>query len=222
MTMRSGPLSAAFARTVAGLCGLAAFAAPALAHPHVWVDARYEIVFDASRRIAALDVAWTFDPQYTDFFVDGLDADGDGAYSDAELRPHAVEAIDALEEYGWYVDFSIGGRKARGLKPRTFAYSHAHGALTLSFTLPLAAPVDPRAEAFSFVAYDPSFYVDLAIAGLSSIRLRGEDECVAALLEPQMSQTTLPGSAGVGLGGDAEQFEGAGAWFARGVRVDCP
>jgi ABC-type uncharacterized transport system substrate-binding protein len=52
-------------RFLIALCGLLAGSTAALAHPHVWVAARSEVVFDAEGRILGLRNAWEFDEMYS-------------------------------------------------------------------------------------------------------------------------------------------------------------
>src|SRR5690606_5601131 len=60
-------------------------ATAARAHPHVFIDARAEIVFDAEGRVAAIRHVWQFDEGFSIYATQGLDEDGDGKLSDAEL-----------------------------------------------------------------------------------------------------------------------------------------
>ena len=60
---------------------------PALAqaHPHVWVDAAAEMLFDDKGRIAAIRHHWRFDEGFSAYALQGLDTDRDGKYSAEEL-----------------------------------------------------------------------------------------------------------------------------------------
>src|SRR5690606_3645342 len=94
------------ARVKAG--GLAAIAALALAasatflpqnaaaHPHVWIDAHSQVMFDDARRMAALRVVWRFDEFYSLFAIEGLDQDGNGTLTPAELQPLAELNVTSL------------------------------------------------------------------------------------------------------------------------------
>jgi ABC-type uncharacterized transport system substrate-binding protein len=61
-------------------------AGPALAHPHVFVDAKAELVFSAPGTITAVRNIWQFDRAFSEYAIQGLDADDDGKLSDAELK----------------------------------------------------------------------------------------------------------------------------------------
>ena len=66
-----------FARLLVIVAGLVAFAGPAFAHPHVWIDARGEVLFE-NGAIAGMRHHWTFDPYFSAWAIQGLDTDGDG------------------------------------------------------------------------------------------------------------------------------------------------
>ena len=76
------------ALSAAAACGLVAAAAvPAAAHPHVFVDARSEVVF-AAGKLTAVRHIWQFDESFTQFAVMGLDAKSAGRV--LGKRPGAV------------------------------------------------------------------------------------------------------------------------------------
>jgi ABC-type uncharacterized transport system substrate-binding protein len=68
-------------------------AVPAHAHPHVWITMRTDVVFNDKAEIAGIAVEWTFDDGYTQMALEGLDANGDGVYSQSELDPLTQENL---------------------------------------------------------------------------------------------------------------------------------
>ena len=95
---------------------LLAAALPAAAHPHVFVDAKAEIVFDREGRMTAVRHIWQFDEAFTSFAIQGLDADNDGKLSDDELQPLAKVNVDSLKEYGFFTYLTVG-QEGRGIRP---------------------------------------------------------------------------------------------------------
>jgi ABC-type uncharacterized transport system substrate-binding protein len=81
---------------LAALAALALFAAaPANAHPHVWVVARGEIVYGPDGAMQAIRYAWTFDEAFSAFAIQGLDKNNDGKLSRQE---HAAAPEHAGEK----------------------------------------------------------------------------------------------------------------------------
>ncbi|ADZ69246.1 DUF1007 family protein [Polymorphum gilvum] len=75
---------------------------PAGAHPHVFVEARTQLVFDDSGGAVAVHQVFRFDDAYTAFAIQGFDTDGDGIFSSEELADLAKVNVDSMEEYGYF------------------------------------------------------------------------------------------------------------------------
>ena len=145
-------------RALAVACFAFALAGPAAAHPHVFVDAKAEIVFDGQGRMTAVRNIWRFDPAYSAFASQGLDKDGDGKLSHAELAPLAKINVDSLKDYSFFTRLSVGGHVLKLKFPDHYFLRSADRQLTLYFELPLEAPARADAKAMLEV-YDPEYFV---------------------------------------------------------------
>jgi ABC-type uncharacterized transport system substrate-binding protein len=87
---------------------LSLLSAAAVAHPHVWVDAASELVYDDQGRLTAVRHHWLFDEEFSAYALQGLDTDRDGKYSAAELKPLAKENVESLKDFGYFTDLSVG------------------------------------------------------------------------------------------------------------------
>jgi ABC-type uncharacterized transport system substrate-binding protein len=169
-------------------CAVAAWtglAQTARAHPHVWATVRSEIVFGPDHKITGIRHAWTFDEFYTAMAVQGLDADGDGVYSKEELRPLAQVNVESLKEFDYFTFVRLGkDDKPLPLKePVDYWIDYDGNLLTLHFTLPLAAPLDPKEEQVAVDVYDPSFFVAFGFATETPVKLAGAASGCAAEIE---------------------------------------
>src|SRR4051812_28809663 len=79
-----------------------ACASPALAHPHVWVTAKAEILYAPGGKVTAIRHAWTFDPAYSSYVTQGLDKNGDGKLSPDELQDLAKENAESLVDFDYF------------------------------------------------------------------------------------------------------------------------
>ena len=70
MSGRLGRLLIALAGSLAATLPAAL---PACAHPHVWIAATTDLVFDESGRVAAVRHQWVFDAMYSGYAVLGLE-----------------------------------------------------------------------------------------------------------------------------------------------------
>src|SRR5690606_18335720 len=120
--------------------------APATAHPHVWIEARSDAVFDAEGRLEAINVEWRFDEFYSTTAVEGLDKDGSGQYEAEELQPLARENLESLRDYRFFTQVTAGGAPVNFGDVTEYGSFFKDGQLTMYFTLPLAKPVDPTAS----------------------------------------------------------------------------
>jgi len=179
MTHRSLTLSVAFA--------FAALPACVAAHPHVFVDATHELIFDAEGKLNALRSTWAYDPLFTLLMVEdgGYDADGDGEISEGELP--AMQEWDANwpADYAGDVELVLRGAAITLGPPTDWAADWRDGRAVSSHTRALEAPVEIDAELI-LRAFDPLFYVGYSIAALPEFS--GRDDCGAVLVSPDTSQ----------------------------------
>ncbi|GAB4367960.1 MAG: DUF1007 family protein [Kiloniellaceae bacterium] len=211
--VKSRILAALMAAVLAG-----AAAGAARAHPHVWIDARSEVVFDAQQRIAALRVTWRFDEFYSLFAIEGLDSDG--VLTDAELRPLAELNVTSLQEYRYFTYIVADGAELPYGPVSEYASRFEDGILSLEFVIPLATPVDPRSAQVSFKSYDPTFYIAVEPALEDPVRFAGAPPaaCRAVVQEGQDGETLNLSEADFL---DPAKTESLGALYATTIAIVC-
>ncbi len=159
----------AAALTMAGFA-LAAAAVPVAAHPHVWVSVETTVLYDQGN-VAGFQHRWTFDDMYTAMAVQGLDKNGDGAYSREELSELAQVNIDGLKEFDFFTYARIKEEPVKLAAPKDYWLEHKDGTLSLHFTLPIAQPVPASTEGFEFAVYDQTFFIAFDLAKDNPVRL---------------------------------------------------
>lgn len=147
-----------FIRTAFAVTAFLASVTGAGAHPHVLVDARAEVVFDPAGEISAIRNIWQFDEAFTAFAIQGLDADGDGELSDAELAPLAKVNVDSLKEFDFFTFLTVGDKSIGFTPPTEYFLQFYGGRLTLFYTLPLKTPVAVD-KATTLEVFDPEYFV---------------------------------------------------------------
>ena len=146
--------------------------APALAHPHVWVTAKAEVVYEGSN-IVAIQNHWTFDEFYTAMAIEGLDKNGDGVYSREELADLARTNMAGLKEFDYFTFAVLGKEKLAFWEPTDAWLEHKDGVLTLHYRLPLEKPIPAATKGFAVAVYDPSFFIAFEMAKDSPVTLAG-------------------------------------------------
>jgi ABC-type uncharacterized transport system substrate-binding protein/mannose-6-phosphate isomerase-like protein (cupin superfamily) len=167
-------------------------AAPAFAHPHVFVDAKAEVVFGPPGTITAVRNIWQFDAAFSEYAIQGLDTDDDGKLSDGELKPLAKVNVDALAEFEFFTFLIVGDRKFPFVPPTEYWLEFRNGRLTLFYTLPLKEPVAVE-KGMILEIYDPEYYVAFTFAKAAPIAVAGDARgCQAAYHQPhELDQQTM-------------------------------
>lgn len=201
--------------------GLSLVAGPALAHPHVWVVVKSQVIYNGEGRVSGVRHAWTFDEAYSAFAVQGLDKNGDGKLSAEELKELAQVNVDSLHEFDFFTFAKASGAKQDFNRPVDYALVYDKAQLTLSFTLPLKAPSSPRT--FALEIYDPTWFVSFALAeGDDAIGLANAPQgCARTINRPRPLEPTVQQRLSednfASLGGT-----NLGASFINRVLVACP
>jgi ABC-type uncharacterized transport system substrate-binding protein len=164
---------------------LLACSSSAAAHPHVFVTSRSEVVYASKGVVSGVRQIWTFDDMFSSYAVQGLDKDGDGKYSRAELQPLAQTNVDSLKEYDYFTFVKLGGTKLL-LKPaQDYWLDYADNVLTLHFFLPLSSPQTQGSKPFAVEIYDPSYFVDFELAEKDPATVSGAAGCAVDIARPK-------------------------------------
>jgi nickel/cobalt transporter (NicO) family protein len=168
------------------LVALMASAGPALAHPHVWIDAAGEVLFEDGA-IVGMRHHWTFDEYFSAWAIQGLDADGDGDLTPEELQPLAEENIEGLDFYSYYTfadpEGLDGHAAVAGAGDPSMVYED--GRVTLTFSMQFAEP-QTVGGIYDIEVGDPEYYAAFTFPEDDSVTLEGAPEqCSVVSKEPQ-------------------------------------
>ncbi|MDO9640064.1 MAG: DUF1007 family protein [Pseudotabrizicola sp.] len=214
-------------RTLWAVCvaGLVTAPAGAGAHPHVFIDATIEVIFDAEGRAEALRIGWAYDSLFSMTYLaeNGFDPDFDGVLTPEE------EAALAGFDMGWDAEFAgdtyvlVGDAPVGLSRPLEPTAGYRDGSLVSTHLRRLSAPVAPGDAGLVVQVYDPSFYTSYLIAATPV--LTGGAGCRVQVYEPdretadarlQAALEELSGSADV-----EGEFPAIGAAYAEEARISC-
>lgn len=140
----------------------------AVAHPHLFVEARAIITFDDAGNLSAVRNEWMFDEAFSVWQVQGLDVNLDGKTSSEELQVLADENLNALADFGFYTSVGQAGQTVEltPIGPARFEFSNRRS--TLTFTVAPAVPYRAKGKLEIGIA-DPAYYVGITFADASAV-----------------------------------------------------
>jgi ABC-type uncharacterized transport system substrate-binding protein len=197
------------------------FFCSASAHPHVWVNVETELMVGPNQEITGFRHKWTFDEFYSEFAIQGLDTNGDGVYSEEELKPLAQTNVEALKEFEYFTFAFLGKTKLALLEPlKDYRLVYKDKLLTLYFTLPLATPVSrEKIREFNFSIYDPGMYVAMTFDKKAPVTIAS---AVPMPCNIHVGDRTPAQRAGLStLGENIDPSSNMGSQFAERVTIDC-
>lgn len=210
-----------------------ACAAPVVqAHPHMWIDARARIAFDAQGRMAAIQQDWQFDEMFGAYTTQGLEMGPDGSLPAKTLQGMAKDWMDALGDpiSHYFTRVTLNGQTLPFAEPRdaVVRWNPQDQRLTLSFTLPLAQPVTPGdgGKGVQIDIYDPTYFVAYAFDAPGAVALHDAPKgCGQAYRPPrELDWQTMQQLAAIPADPDAlpEELFAITKGLTHHIEVTCP
>jgi ABC-type uncharacterized transport system substrate-binding protein len=210
--MRLGQICAGLGLVLVG-------AAPAAAHPHVWIDTVVAPVFDEMGRFVAVHEKWTLDQPYTESVLPEIDVSKDGILQDGELQNSLRNALWWVA-YTFMTRITVAGRPVargdvQGLRVGLF------DRLTVEFTLPLAEPQSVTLGA-GIDVFDPENYFAFQFVDPGIDTAGVPASCTAKVREqPNLDPTAVLILKRLGLAADPAILSDPAAGFPVRVAIDC-
>ena len=199
-----------------------AFATSALAHPHVWVTMRTELLYAPDGSITGVRHHWAFDDMFSAFATQGLATKEKGKFTREELAPLAKVNVESLKEYDYFTYATADGKKTPLSDPLPdYWLDFNDSILTLNFTLPFKTPL--KAKEIKIEVYDPTIFVDFEWAKTDPVKVDNLPHgCKADVVLPR-EMTYAEGKALSMIPADQTNTTMAwGAMFADKILVHCP
>ncbi|GGE25248.1 ABC transporter substrate-binding protein [Aureimonas endophytica] len=179
--------TAGLAAGMAAACLLASTAARA--HPHVFADARMEIVGDASGQLKAIRNIWRMDEMFSTSVVLDYDKNKNSILDDDELQAVADTVKESIAEYSFYTFVQKpGGAQVKMQPPEEIRALYQDSQLLIFFEMKPAEPVDLKTVPITVANFDETFFtafefaedgfqlVDLPASCTKSVTVPDEDE----------------------------------------------
>lgn len=136
---------------------------PALAHPHIFAEARLEVVADDTGAITELRNVWRFDELFSSSVMLDFDKNSDLKLDPDELAEVGKTVLESLAEYNYYTTITEDGKDIKVGKPDVIHADFKDGQLLMFFAVKPAEAM-PLKGKMTFGVYDPSMYTAMDFA----------------------------------------------------------
>lgn len=160
----------------------------ASAHPHVFADARLEIVAGKDGSIETLHNVWRFDEMFSSQVMLDFDKNTNLVLDPEELAEVGATVLASLEEFGYYTTLTQDGKPVAVSKPEAIHVDWKDGQLLMFFALKPAAPM-PLKGKLTFGVYDPTMYAAMDFPTDGDLVLMGDFKtCTHSVVRPDPDQ----------------------------------
>ena len=132
----------------------------AVAHPHVYMDARVAFRF-AGERLEGFEVEWIFDRMFTAQIAMDYDTPRHGRFSDTLVDRIRDGAFENLRHYDYFTYVVTDGRINPVVEVREFTAFIREGRLAYRFFVPFEATAGEALRRIRVRMYDKTFFADI-------------------------------------------------------------
>jgi len=163
---------------------LAALPNAARAHPHVFADARLEVVAGSDGHIAELHNVWRFDEVFSSSVLMDFDKNTNLLLDPPELEEIGKTVLSSLQEFNYYTSLTVDGKLVGVARPDVINVDYKDGQILMFFAVKPAAPM-PLKGKLTFGVYDPTLYASIDFPTDQDLVLMGDFKtCTHAVVRP--------------------------------------
>ena len=134
--------------------------AVAMAHPHIFAEARLEVVAGDDGTVSELRNVWRFDEMFSSSVVLDFDKNSNLKLDPDELAEVGQTVLESLEEFHYYTTITEDGKDVKVGKPDAINVDFQDGQLLMFFTLKPGQAM-PLKGKLTFGVYDPTMYASM-------------------------------------------------------------
>ncbi|MCL6706518.1 DUF1007 family protein [Pseudomonas sp. R2.Fl] len=152
---------------------MAAGPVPAIAHPHVFADARLEVVASADGNVQELRNVWRFDDMFSSSVLMDFDANTDLKLDKGELDEIGKTILESLGDYDYFTFINHDGKAVEIARPDALHVDFQDNLLLVFFSVKPKTPL-PLTGTLSFGVYDPTLYTAIDFTDDTRMVLEGD------------------------------------------------
>jgi len=160
----------------------------AVSHPHMWIDAKVTLVFNAKSQLSEIRQTWLFDEMFSSYAALGTDKKEKGVPDQSELdkiRNNWMAALaDPMSHY--FTGASVDGKpvKLEEASSSVIEWDRSAKRIALRFTLPLAQPINMGEQPVVINIADPTYFVSFDLTRPESVTMQGApSQCKASFVK---------------------------------------
>ena len=190
-----------------------------LAHPHMWIDLKTDVIFEDTDKIVAIYQEWLFDDFYSTALLEDAAKHPDG--SEQGLHEEISAILSGLHSWNYFTQITVDTTEITAKKVQHFETEVRENRVWVSFTTYLETPVLARTQNFSYSIFDPTYYIEMYHFDEAVIGFRGDTPtgCRSEIRQPDPSSEAISLSQSPVL--DTQPDVSIGQLFAEIVTVSC-
>ncbi|MFN3634588.1 MAG: DUF1007 family protein [Rhizobium rhizophilum] len=166
-----------------------AFASPALSHPHIFAEARVEIVATDDGMLKELRNVWRFDDIFSSSVLMDFDKNSDLKLDHGELSEIANTIRDSLGDYSYFTFITKDGASSDVARPEIFNVDFKDNQLLVFFVAKPKTPMKIGGR-MTIGVYDPTLYTAIDFAKDEDMVVEGKPfaACTHKVVRPDPDQ----------------------------------
>lgn len=200
---------------------------PALAHPHIFINAGVDVIFDDQGRVTHLRVTWAYDDFYSLLLAEdfGMDQDGDGALTPEEEAQLAGFDANWVPGFNGDLVATVEGQPLKLSGPLEPTARMVMGQIVSTHLREVTGTPVLGGDALSLKVFDETYYTAYDIT--LPVTLVGAPGCKSDLIVPdidaaQREMQDLLAALDADADLEALGVPNMGEAFASEIRVTCP
>ena len=157
----------------------------AFSHPHIFAEARLEVVAGDDGQIDELHNIWRFDEVFSSSVLLDFDKNTNNVLDPDELKEVGSVVLESMEEFNYFMNISQDGKDIGVKKPDEIVADYKDGQLLLIFAIKPDKPM-PLKGKLTFGVYDPTLYTAMDFPTDGDMALIGKsfDACSHKVVRP--------------------------------------
>lgn len=155
------------------------------AHPHVFAEARLEVISDDQGNISELRNVWRFDEVFSSSVLMDFDKNKNLKLDPDEAATVGQTVKDSLADYGYYMNINADGKEVKVAPPETLNVLYKDGKLLMFFIVKPTEPLPAKGKIMLGV-WDPTFYTSIDFARDEDMATEGKSlaACKRSVIRP--------------------------------------